>query len=84
MGQQTARGHKQQQHLVQCHPRPSAQLSTTWMRGQWREEMYVRKLERGEGHGVGNVLDSGHCVGNGLDKGRVDVVVDDVDKNSCL
>ena len=32
--------------------------------------MYVRTMERG----------AGHSVGNGLDKGRVDIVVDDVDK----
>ena len=36
-------------------------------------------MERGGGHGVGNILDSGRCVGNGLDRGRVDVVVDGVD-----
>ena len=36
-------------------------------------------MERGEGYGIGNSLDSGRGVGNGLDRGRVDIVVDGVD-----
>ena len=52
--------------------------STTCMCGRWRGGMYVRTMERGEGHSVGNVLDSRYCVGNVLDRGRVAVV--DVDR----
>ena len=37
-------------------------------------------MERGEGHDVGDVLDSEHGVGNGLDRECIDVVVGDVDK----
>ena len=34
----------------------------------------MQTMERGDGHGVGNVLDSEHCVSNGLDRERVDLV----------
>ena len=36
----------------------------------------MRTIKRREGRGI----NSRHGVGNGLDRGRVDVVVDDVDK----
>ena len=37
------------------------------MWGRWRG---------GEGHGVGNGIDSRNGVGNGIDRGQVDVLVD--------
>ena len=41
-------------------------------------------MERAEGqHSIDNGLDSGRGVGSGFDRGRVDIVVDYVDKNSC-
>ena len=40
-------------------------------------------MERAEGqHSIDNGLDSGRGVGSGLHRGRVDIVVDYVDKNS--
>ena len=37
-------------------------------------------MQRGEGHGFANGLDSGRGVANGLDRERVDIIVDGVDK----
>ena len=40
-------------------------------------------MEREEGRGVGNGLDSERGVGNGLDRGRIDIAVNGVDMPAC-
>ena len=43
--------------------------------------MNVQTLERGVVRTPTMERGGEHCVGNGRDRGRVDIVVDDVDKN---
>ena len=66
--QQQHVGRPQQQKHIKRHP-PAQPFNNT----------DVRTMEKGEGHGIGNSLDSGHGVGNDLDRGRVDILVDGVD-----